>query len=213
MRAVLMNVLLKQKMRKLNAACMLMRWQRQGNTAQSAQRAIQIVRTHRDETRRNLRSLALARWTTGAQRWKTWVLKSALHKLQRHTSNKLGIELVKERAESAVHKLNSEVRWRIHIHTHSLSLSLSPHPSSHSLSQPYTFPFTTKTNARLLQTLETELKEKDKRVSALQGVLKKELIRNDADAEVARHSLAQIKGLELKCMAAEKVRARVCVRV
>ena len=212
MRAVLMNVLLKQKMRKLNAACMLMRWQRQGNTAQSAQRAIQIVRTHRDETRRNLRSLALARWTTGAQRWKTWVLKSALHKLQRHTSNKLGIELVKERAESAVHKLNSEVRWRIHIHTLSLSLFLHVHHHSLSLSTIY-ISFHNETNARLLQTLKTELKEKDKRVSALQGVLKKELIRNDADAEVARHSLAQIKGLELKCMAAEKVRARVCVRV
>jgi len=101
-----------------------------------------------------------------------------------------------------------------HSHSHSLSLSLFLHVHHHSLSLSTIYiSFHNETNARLLQTLETELKEKDKRVSALQGVLKKELIRNDADAEVARHSMAQIKGLELKCMAAEKVRARVCVRV
>ena len=98
-RKALSNVVLRHALRRAKATIALLRWNRSGNGAQSARRAIEIVRTHRDETRRQLKQLALARWTTGAARWRTWMMKSAMTRLHQHGAAHVQRELAASRTE------------------------------------------------------------------------------------------------------------------
>lgn len=100
-RKALSNVVLRHALRRAKATIALLRWNRSGNGAESARRAIEIVRTHRDETRRQLKQLALARWTTGAARWRTWVMKSAMTRLHQHGAAHVQRELTASRTEGA----------------------------------------------------------------------------------------------------------------